>query len=125
MYHMTIEELKDEIYKAIKQVNANDEPIFIGEEDKEPEAVLVSLEEFEDMLEAIRIFSDKELSDIIFGRVEGDILSWVDALKELGFSDDTLDETLENSDIESAIEDRVKKFDSAEDLNDEEKRYRN
>lgn len=41
MNHMTIEEFKEIIPEAMKQVNASDEPIFIGEKNKEPEAVLV------------------------------------------------------------------------------------
>lgn len=75
------------------------------------------------MLNTIRILSDKELSDIIFGRVEEETISWEDALKDLDFSDDTLDKALENSDIESALKDIEEG--RVEDLNDEEKRYRN
>jgi len=88
MNHMTIEELKDEIYDAIKQVNANDEPIFIGEKDKEPEAVLLSLEEFEDILKAIRTFSDKKLSKKAIDTIDdedNEVNRWQDALKELRF----------------------------------------
>lgn len=133
MNHMTIEKLKDEIYEAIKQVNASDEPIYIGEKDKEPEAVLVSLEEFEDMLEAIRIFSDKELyrkAINIINDENSEYVAWGDALKELDLSDDTLDKALENSDIEATLKDRkegrVETFDSLEDLmkdlNDEDEK---
>ncbi|WP_016897427.1 type II toxin-antitoxin system Phd/YefM family antitoxin [Aerococcus viridans] len=62
----------------MKEIHSEDEPLFIKEKGEEPLAVLLSLDEYELLLESIKFYSSPENIDYLIGNTKEEYIRFED-----------------------------------------------